>query len=129
MWSTCFAAPIVALLTAQAALAGDVPNATIVASTVPELPVGRSIGDAEQVYVPENTSISVLFRDGRTVTVNGPMFGVLVPALGQQRSAASPSLMLGHDTNAVGATRALDGERTAPRVPLTDPRATRAFDR
>jgi hypothetical protein len=92
------------LLAAPLVVADEVPNATIVASTAPDLPVGRTVGDTEQVYVPPNASISVIFRDGRTATVHGPSFGVLVPN-SSASMAQSPYLSLGHDGTVVGASR------------------------
>jgi hypothetical protein len=113
------------LLAARDLAAGEGPYATIIASSVPELPVGRAVSDAEQIYVPEKETVSLLFRDGRTLTVTGPRFGVIVPAAPPKASEAS-FLAPGHDAGVIGAARTVERAR-APRI--EDPRLRHAYDR
>jgi hypothetical protein len=121
---TGLAAIAFALLATAPAFA-DQPIATITASSLPDLPVGRPIGDGEQIYLPAEASLSLLFRDGSRRTLNGPMFGVVLPVVTLSVSE-SPYLMLGHDAGVTGASRTVQSAR-APR--FDDLRVVHAFRR
>jgi hypothetical protein len=98
-------------LAANDLFASEAPYATIIASGAPELPTGRAVGDAEQIFVPEGATISLLFRDGRTLKVTGPKFGVIVPS-SPPKTSGTLSLSPGHDAGEIGASRAAERARS-----------------